>query len=93
MSGLMQKEYERVKLHATVMNTLFRKEPSDSESPRLARGQRKTRESFDARSVLKHFKDYEFGSLTIPNIHLSQRFSTGQDLYYQCVAMAALPKS
>lgn len=27
-SGLMLKEWDRVKLHATVMNTLFRKDPS-----------------------------------------------------------------
>lgn len=26
-SGLMLKEWDRVKLHATVMNTLFRKDP------------------------------------------------------------------
>ena len=52
-SGLMQKEFERVKLHVTVMNTLFRKDPADTESPRAGRGQRKTRESFDARGVLK----------------------------------------
>lgn len=27
-SGLMMKEWDRVKLHATVMNTLFRKDPN-----------------------------------------------------------------
>ncbi|KAK3713586.1 hypothetical protein RRG08_055228 [Elysia crispata] len=90
LSGLMQQEHERVKLHVTVMNTLFRKDPSDTESHQAVRGQRKARESFDARGVLKNFKDYDFGSLTIPSIHLSQRFSTGQDQYYECVCSAVL---
>jgi activating signal cointegrator complex subunit 1 len=27
LTGIMQKSYDRVKLHVTVMNTLFRKEP------------------------------------------------------------------
>lgn len=30
-SGLMLREWDRVKLHATVMNTLFRKDPSGGE--------------------------------------------------------------
>ena len=28
-SGLMKKEYDRVKLHATLLNTLFRKDEGD----------------------------------------------------------------
>ena len=65
-AGLMQKDYDRVKLHATIMNTLFRKEPSgvvrtseqdQSQSRGVYRGeggQRSApRESFDARQVLR----------------------------------------
>lgn len=34
-SGLMLKEWDRVKLHATVMNTLFRKDPSGAYTSSL----------------------------------------------------------
>lgn len=34
-SGLMLKEWDRVKLHATVMNTLFRKDPSGAYASSL----------------------------------------------------------
>ncbi|KAM6067526.1 activating signal cointegrator 1 complex subunit 1 isoform 3-T7 [Chlamydotis macqueenii] len=37
-SGLMLKEWDRVKLHATVMNTLFRKDPSALRELLLRRG-------------------------------------------------------
>ena len=47
---LMQREFERVKLHVTVMNTLFRQDPSGTSVPQ--RGQ-KVRESFNAANVLK----------------------------------------
>ena len=55
--SLMQRDYDRVKLHITVMNTLFRKEPSGACLPTntqgRARGGQKDRESFDATNVLK----------------------------------------
>lgn len=34
-SGLMLREWDRVKLHATVMNTLFRKDPSGAYTSSL----------------------------------------------------------
>ncbi|RUS74248.1 hypothetical protein EGW08_017986, partial [Elysia chlorotica] len=91
---LQQSDFARVKLHVTVMNTLFRRDPSpDAGSPQAGVGHRRAREAFDARPVLKNFKAYEFGSLTIRSIHLSQRYSTGPDQYYQCVTSADLPSS
>ena len=54
-ANLMLKQYDRVKLHATVMNTLFRKEPDQPSSQQDANRQKhaKDRESFDARNVLQ----------------------------------------
>nr|XP_016847684.1 PREDICTED: activating signal cointegrator 1 complex subunit 1 isoform X1 [Anolis carolinensis]XP_016847685.1 PREDICTED: activating signal cointegrator 1 complex subunit 1 isoform X1 [Anolis carolinensis] len=53
-SGLMMKEWDRVKLHATVMNTLFRKDPSaEEQNNRTAGKASKERESFDGRKILK----------------------------------------
>ena len=55
-AGLMQQQYDRVKLHITVMNTLFRKEPgSTTMSSHVETKSRtaKERESFDASNILK----------------------------------------
>ncbi|NXU54429.1 ASCC1 protein, partial [Turnix velox] len=54
-SGLMMKEWDRVKLHATVMNTLFRKDPSAEEQSGATAGKSslKEREAFDGRNILK----------------------------------------
>ncbi|KAE8591034.1 hypothetical protein XENTR_v10018287 [Xenopus tropicalis] len=54
-SGLMLKEWDRVKLHATVMNTLFRRDPLAEERSSISAGKpgQRERESFDARNVLK----------------------------------------
>jgi activating signal cointegrator complex subunit 1 len=48
--GLMQKQYERVKLHVTLMNTLFRNNDTESET---SRRKQKHRETFDATNILK----------------------------------------
>ncbi|XP_045201166.2 activating signal cointegrator 1 complex subunit 1-like [Mercenaria mercenaria] len=83
--GLMQREYDRVKLHITVMNTVFRKDPTGTTEPdrRQDRG-RKERESFNAINLLKKFGNYRFGEDNITGIHLSQRHSFGTDGYYTC---------
>ncbi|XP_067996447.1 activating signal cointegrator 1 complex subunit 1 isoform X4 [Melanerpes formicivorus] len=54
-SGLMLKEWDRVKLHATVMNTLFRKDPSAEErnNPMPGKSSCRERESFSGRNILK----------------------------------------
>ncbi|KAE8591035.1 hypothetical protein XENTR_v10018287 [Xenopus tropicalis] len=60
-SGLMLKEWDRVKLHATVMNTLFRRDPLAEERSSISAGKpgQRERESFDARNVLKVSKEHE----------------------------------
>ncbi|XP_076454067.1 activating signal cointegrator 1 complex subunit 1-like [Babylonia areolata] len=82
---LMQRQFERVKLHITVMNTLFRKDPSGASAPRLQgmRAAPRDRESFNAASILKRFEQFEFGPLPVDRVELSQRYSTGPDGYYQ----------
>ncbi|KAG9485129.1 hypothetical protein GDO78_008302, partial [Eleutherodactylus coqui] len=54
-SGLMLREWDRVKLHATIMNTLFRRDPLGEERATISPGKpgQRERESFDARNVLK----------------------------------------
>lgn len=51
----MAQEYEKVKLHVTVVNSLMRKEPSGSFAPAKS-GQKRSvqeRESFDASDILQ----------------------------------------
>ncbi|XP_063290015.1 activating signal cointegrator 1 complex subunit 1 [Pelobates fuscus] len=83
-SGLMLKEWDRVKLHATVMNTLFRKDPLAEERNSISSGKpgQRERESFDARNVLKIFDNYYFGDFDLNTVHLSQRFSVDDSGYY-----------
>ncbi|KAM3835655.1 activating signal cointegrator 1 complex subunit 1 isoform 2-T2 [Vipera latastei] len=76
-SGLMRKEWDRVKLHATIMNTVFRSDPSAEEPNNRTMGKPfKERESFDGRTILKLFENFEFGEVQLNSVYLSQRFST-----------------
>ncbi|KAK7486498.1 hypothetical protein BaRGS_00022299 [Batillaria attramentaria] len=92
-ANLMQQQYERVKLHITVMNTLFRKDPSGEAAPRPqhGRGPPRERESFNASSVLKNFGTFDFGTYHVNRVELSQRYSTGEDGYYTCSGTLRLP--
>lgn len=78
-SGLIVKDWNSVKLHATVMNTLFRKDPNAEGryNPYTADGKYifKERESFDGRNILKQFENFYFGTLKLNSIHISQRFT------------------
>ena len=55
LAGLMNKEYNHVKLHVTVMNSLMRKEQTGTPMlpPGEQRGHNRERESFDANNILK----------------------------------------
>jgi hypothetical protein len=46
----VQKQYEQVKLHVTLMNTIFRSDETEAET---SRGRHKPRETFDATCILK----------------------------------------
>ncbi|XP_015263171.1 PREDICTED: activating signal cointegrator 1 complex subunit 1 isoform X3 [Gekko japonicus] len=82
-SGLMLKEWDRVKLHATVMNTLFRKDPNADEQSNTTIGKFfKGRESFDGRNIMKLFENFYFGGVQLNSVFLSQRFSTDSSGYY-----------
>lgn len=81
-AGLMVREWDRVKLHGTVMNTLFRKDSTVEESGGPGRQTTSERESFDARNILKKFSSYRFGEFELNTVLMSQRFSTDCTGYY-----------
>lgn len=85
--GFMKKQYDQVKMHITLMNTLFRKDPNDTSAV-YERGQE--RESFNASGVLKAFEDYYFSIHTLNSIHLSIRYSTSSDGYYKSAAQVQI---
>ncbi|XP_019903172.2 activating signal cointegrator 1 complex subunit 1 isoform X2 [Esox lucius] len=83
-TGLMVREWDRVKLHGTVMNTLFRKDASDVAGRRT---NMKEREPFDARNILKSFGSYHFGELELKAVQISQRYSTDCNGFYTSVGL------
>lgn len=69
-SGLTQRQNDRVKLHVTLINTRYR---SSEEK----------RENFDATDILERYKDFYFGTAEFKNLHLSIRFTRGDNEYYE----------
>lgn len=62
--GMLKKQYDRCKLHATIMNTLFRENKRPTHE--RIRGQHiRDRVTFDAREILKVCSDYSRNVLYI----------------------------
>ena len=72
--GLSENRYDRVKLHCTLMNTTFRRSNDANSST--------TRTSFDASRILVKYQDFDFGRISVQEIHLSQKGSYAADGYY-----------
>ena len=97
----MRRQYDRVKLHLTVMNSLFRrKEPSSTTDnscfydPAIENSKkdedRTARETIDARDLLRTFKERRFAYTELNEIHLSQLKSgrrTEENYYYPSVVV------
>ena len=90
----MRREYDRVKLHITVMNSIFRKKETighengnDFQDPVFdVKSERAigTRESFDAKEILDKFGTRHFCTTDIKEMHLSQLRAgrRNEDNYY-----------
>lgn len=78
-----RQERDGVKLHATIMNTKFKAIAVAAPEGRDCGIQR--RESFNAQTILKEFRDYDFGDTVFSKLHLSKRREYGKDGYYRCV--------
>lgn len=81
-AGLMFREFDRVKLHGTVMNTLFRKDSTVEDTGGPGRQTISEREAFDARNILKMFRSHHFGEFELNTVLLSQRYSADCTGYY-----------
>ncbi|XP_015572863.1 uncharacterized protein LOC8273815 isoform X2 [Ricinus communis] len=74
---------QKLKLHATVMNSRHRK----------GKMRKNKYDSFDARGIFKQFGSEEWGEYPIREAHLSQRFVFDENGYYHCCASIPFPES
>lgn len=89
-AGLMVREWDRVKLHGTVINTLFRKDSSAEGASGTGRQGPNERESFDARNILKEFAEFRFGEFELNDVRMSQRYSSDCTGYYTSAGKISL---
>lgn len=80
---LLAKEYDRVKLHVTLMNTVFimRKKPRGPEEPKKKKKRQDLK--FDATKILEKYGDYDFGTFELAEIHLSSLSKIREDGFYE----------
>ncbi len=88
---LVAKEYDQVKLHVTLMNTVFimRKKPKDPEEPKKKRKRQNLK--FDATKILEKYGDYHFGTFELQEIHLSSLSKVRDDGFYKPSAVIKIP--
>ncbi|KAK3698545.1 hypothetical protein QZH41_014471 [Actinostola sp. cb2023] len=92
--GIMQREYDRVKLHATLMNSKLHsdlKETRAQDGGKKRQGPPRCRYSFDARDIVEIFKDFEFGEYHLKEIHISERGSYDALGRYKSASSIPLP--
>lgn len=85
-AGIANRQYEKVKLHVTLMNTIFRQD-NDGESDKT---NGKQRESFAADEILQEFGDFDFGEMILEEIHLSVRYTTAKNGFYSASTTVGL---
>lgn len=76
-SGLLLPQDDRaVKLHATVINTRYRRRASGAgqqQGQRQGQLAAEQRQPFDGRQLLQSFGELDLGTVQLPAVHLSQR--------------------
>lgn len=91
-SGLGKVEYDRVKLHATLMNCIYRRGTGDGVTSHDDGTTPQANEDFfDAQPILQKFGDYSFGSHTIDTVHISQRGSYDPSGFYLSAGQIQFP--
>jgi len=78
-AGYLKKQYDAVKLHATVINSLFRYDQSAQDNS----GEKKKRITFDGKSILEQFSNYYFGELHIKSLDICIRKTFDADGLYK----------
>ncbi|GAU10960.1 hypothetical protein TSUD_112540 [Trifolium subterraneum] len=74
---------QKLKLHATLMNSRHRKRTKGKKSV----------DYFDAQSIFKQYGSEDWGQYLIREAHLSKRFSFDENGYYHCCASIPFPEN
>jgi len=90
--GLMRKEYDSVKLHATVINTNFKEEADKNQDVTSNKPENRRHKVtyFDARKVFELCDNFKFGEVDCTVLHLSKRGQYGPDGFYHCESFVQL---
>lgn len=94
-SGFLRDNHseERVKLHVTFMNSLFRQRIiSRSNESQNKKFKRIKRESFDASRILDKYKFHKFSDFIIENIQFNDIKTKTEDGFYGRIEIIELPK-
>lgn len=103
---LLQQDERAVKLHATVLNSRYRRRSSSSsggggsgpgqqgqqQGQQQGRGQWEQRQPFDGRRLLERHGGVDFGAVQLPTVHISQRGQPYDSAtgFYRCAASLPL---
>lgn len=102
---LLQQDERAVKLHATVLNTRYRRRSSSSggggsgpgqqgqqRGQPQGRGQWEQRQPFDGRQLLERHGGVDFGAVQLPAVHISLRGQPYDSAtgFYRCAASLPL---
>lgn len=82
---MIPSEHKTVKLHVTLMNTVFLMRRSRSREPERKRQKKNLK--FDATKILEKYKNYEFGKVTLEEIHLSNVSKVAENGFYEATAL------
>lgn len=88
--GFSKKDHERVKLHATIINSLFRDDPSERQSTQKKDGNKKNRITFDANRILDTYADFFFGDIVVTSLDIAVRRTFDADGRYKVAASIPL---
>ncbi|KAF3425974.1 hypothetical protein E2986_11980 [Frieseomelitta varia] len=76
--GLIDRKYQTVKLHLTLMNTTFKLTKEERNGKNFI--------TFDATEIMKAHENTIFGETTLKQIHISQRHTISSNGYYIATA-------
>lgn len=81
-SDFLKAQYDNVKIHITIMNTLFRERRREATASKND-SRKMQRVTFDARKILQEFSDFNFGEVKIESLDISVKGSFANDGEYK----------
>ena len=87
--GLAEEQYNRVKIHCTIMNSKF---VAGDVNPKDERNRKVDRQvnCFDSSNIMKKYGKFKFGNVVIDTVYLHERFKPSTDGYFNTVKTLSL---